>query len=55
MFALSYVLIVLLAGIPLARTLLAGRGETSQIAFFHRFYRDRAYTVATILAAGFDV
>jgi uncharacterized protein len=50
MFLTAYVALVLLAALPLARTLLAGRGGRSGVMFLHRLYRDFAYIAAAVLA-----
>lgn len=48
MFTIGYLLILLAAAVPLARTfLLEGRGD--QVAFLHRLYRDAAYVLAAIV------
>jgi len=49
MFLLGYVLLILLAAIPLGRTLLNERGG-SAVMFLHRLYRDAAYIAAAVLA-----
>ena len=49
MFLSGYVFLVLLAALPLGRTLLKdGRGG-SPIVFLHRLYRDLAYIAAAVL------
>jgi uncharacterized membrane protein (UPF0182 family) len=48
MFSTSYLLIALVAAIPLARTFLSTQGG-NQIAFLHRLYRDAAYVLAAVL------
>lgn len=50
MFLTAYVALVLFAALPLARTLLAGRGGRSGVMFLHRLYRDFAYIAAAALA-----
>jgi uncharacterized membrane protein (UPF0182 family) len=50
MFLTAYVALVLLAAIPLARALLAGRAGRSGVMFLHRLYRDFAYIAAAVLA-----
>jgi len=42
MFLTAYVALVLLAALPLARTLLTGRGGRSGVIFLHRLYRELA-------------
>ncbi|HYA04255.1 MAG TPA: hypothetical protein VEF90_00050, partial [Xanthobacteraceae bacterium] len=49
MFQLGYLLILALAVLPLAGTLLQdARGD--RVAFVHRLYRDAAYALAAVLA-----
>ena len=48
MFLFGYVLLVLLAALPLGRTVLTQRGG-SPVAFLHRLYRDLAYIAAAVL------
>ncbi len=43
MFALSYLICVLIAALPLAMTVLQNRGNPPSVAFIHRIYRDLAY------------
>ena len=50
MFLFGYVLLVLLAALPLGRTFLKERGSGSPVVFLHRLYRDLAYIAAAILA-----
>lgn len=50
MFHLGYVLLVLLASVPLIRTLLKGRDGGAPLIFLHRIYRDSAYLAAAALA-----
>jgi uncharacterized membrane protein (UPF0182 family) len=50
MFLTAYVALVLFAALPLARTLLAGRGGRSGVMFLHRLYRDFAYIATAVLA-----
>ena len=45
MFVLSYLIIVLIAALPLTLTVLQNRGNPPSIAFIHRIYRDLAYIV----------
>jgi len=49
MFLFGYVLLVLLAALPLGRTFLNERGGGSSVVFLHRLYRDLAYIAAAIL------
>jgi uncharacterized membrane protein (UPF0182 family) len=46
MFLASYVLLVFLAAVPLARTFLNERGSSPSVALLHRLYRDLAYIAA---------
>jgi uncharacterized protein len=48
MFGWSYLFVVALGALPLAATLLQGRGG-NHIAFVHRLYRDAAYILAAVL------
>ena len=48
MFEVIYLLIIVCAGFPLARTLMQGAGG-NHIAFVHRLYRDAAYILAAAL------
>ena len=50
MFHLGYVLLVLLASVPLIRTLLKGTDGRAPPIFLHRIYRDSAYLAAAVLA-----
>jgi uncharacterized protein len=50
MFLFGYILLVLLAALPLGRTFLKERGSGSPVVFLHRLYRDLAYIAAAILA-----
>ena len=50
MFLFGYVLLVLLAALPLGRTFLKERGSGSPVVFLHRLYRDLAYIAAAVLA-----
>jgi hypothetical protein len=45
---LTYLLVVVWAALPLARTLIQGGGG-DHIAFVHRLYRDAAYILAAVL------
>jgi len=49
MFLLGYVVLILLAALPLGRTLLNERGGGSAVVFLHRLYRDLAYIAAAVL------
>ena len=49
MFLFGYVLLVLLAALPLGRTFLKERGSASPVVFLHRLYRDLAYIAAAVL------
>ena len=49
MFQLSYLLLILLAALPLGRTFLNGAGGGSPVVFVHRLYRDLAYIAAAVL------
>jgi len=56
MFLTAYVALVLLAALPLARTLLTGRGGRSGVIFLHRLYRELAYIAAAVVAIiGFEM
>jgi uncharacterized protein len=48
MFLFGYVLLVLLAALPLVRTILNERGGPP-VVFLHRLYRDLAYVAAAVL------
>jgi uncharacterized membrane protein (UPF0182 family) len=50
MFSLSYLILVLVAAVPLARTVVQHRGAPPSVAFVHRLYRDLAYIAAAIAA-----
>jgi uncharacterized protein len=50
MFALSYLILVFVSAIPLARTIVQHHGAPPSVAFVHCLYRDLAY-VATAIAA----
>jgi uncharacterized membrane protein (UPF0182 family) len=50
MFALSYLILVLVAAIPLARTVLQHQGAPPSVSLVHHVYRDLAYIAAAILA-----
>jgi uncharacterized protein len=49
MFMAAYILLVVLAAIPLIRTLLKGRNGGAPLLFLHRIYRDCAYIAAAVL------
>ena len=56
MFLAAYVALVLFASLPLARTLLTGRGGRSGGIFLRRLYRDLAYITAAVVAIiGFEM
>ena len=48
MFEIIYLFVIVLAALPLARTLMLGAGG-KHIAFTHRLYRDAAYILAAVL------
>jgi len=48
MFEIIYLFVIVLAALPLARTLMIGAGG-KHIAFVHRLYRDAAYILAAVL------
>jgi len=48
MFSLGYLILVLVAAVPLARTVLQHWGAPPSVAFGHRLYRDLAYIAAAI-------
>ena len=48
MFEIIYLFVLVLAALPLARTLMQGAGG-DRIAFVHRLYRDAAYILAAVL------
>jgi Uncharacterised protein family (UPF0182) len=55
MFLNLYVLLLVLAALPLARTISAGRAGRPGVMFLHRLYRDLAYIAAAVLAIiGFE-
>ena len=55
MFLTAYVALILLAALPLARTLSMGRGGRPTLMFLHRLYRDFAYIAVAVLAIiGFE-
>ena len=49
MFALAYLILVLVSAIPLGRTLLQHRGAPPSVALAHRIYRDLAYIAGAVL------
>ena len=49
MFQFGYLLLVLLAALPLGRTLLNQQAGGSQVLFVHRLYRDLGYVAAAVL------
>jgi len=49
MFLTVYILLVLLAALPLGRTLLQERGGGFTLVLLHRLYRDLAYIAAAVL------
>jgi uncharacterized membrane protein (UPF0182 family) len=49
MFALSYLMLVLIAALPLAMTVLQNRGNPPSLAFVHRIYRDLAYIAIVVV------
>jgi uncharacterized membrane protein (UPF0182 family) len=49
MFHSGYILLVLLAALPLIRTLLKGTDGDAPLIFLHRIYRDFAYIAAAVL------
>ena len=50
MFGLAYLILVLVASIPLAMTILRHRGDPPSAALAHRVYRDLAYIALAALA-----
>ena len=49
MFQFGYLFLILLAALPLGRTLLKGSAGGSPVVFAHRLYRDLAYIAAAVL------
>ena len=49
MFALSYLIVVFIAAVPLLLTILQQRGMPPSIAFIHRVYRDAAYIAVVVV------
>jgi uncharacterized membrane protein (UPF0182 family) len=55
MFLTFYLSLLLLAALPLARTISTGRSGQPGVLFMHRLYRDLAYVTAAVLAIiGFE-
>ncbi len=50
MFGFFYLIVILLAALPLVITIRQHRGQPSSLTFVHRIYRDLAYVAAAILA-----
>jgi uncharacterized membrane protein (UPF0182 family) len=50
MFLVSYVILVLVASIPLAKTLWRRQPGLPPLAYVHRIYRDLSYIVAAVIA-----
>jgi hypothetical protein len=50
MFALSYLIVIFIAALPLMQTILRERGNPPSVAFIHRVYRDLAYIAFAIVA-----
>ncbi len=50
MFVLGYLILVFVAAVPLAMTVLQRRGDPPSLALMHRIYRDVAYVAVAILA-----
>jgi uncharacterized protein len=50
MFLTGYIILILMAGLPLARTLAGRRGGDPPTVFLHRLYRDFAYVAVAVLA-----
>ncbi len=50
MFQFGYLLLILLAALPLGRTFLSEQAGGSPVVFLHRLYRDLAYIAAAVLA-----
>ncbi|HEX4742105.1 MAG TPA: UPF0182 family protein [Caulobacteraceae bacterium] len=49
MFAVAYLILVLVSAIPLGRTFLQHRGAPPSVALAHRIYRDLAYIAGSVL------
>jgi uncharacterized protein len=49
MFQFGYLFLILLAALPLGRTVLSGKAGGSPVVFAHRLYRDLAYIAAVVL------
>jgi Uncharacterised protein family (UPF0182) len=55
MFLTAYLMLLVLAALPLARTISTGRSGQPAVLFLHRVYRDLAYIAAAVLAIiGFE-
>jgi len=50
MFALTYLIVIFIAALPLMQTILRQRGNSPTITFIHRVYRDLAYIAAALVA-----
>ena len=50
MFAFSYLIVVLIAALPLMRTLVRQQGNPPSLAFVHRIYWDLAYIAVAVAA-----
>ncbi len=50
MFALSYLILIVFAALPLAMTVWQNRGNPPSVAFIHRVYRDLAYIALVVVA-----
>jgi uncharacterized protein len=50
MFALSYLIVIFIAALPLLLTILQQRGRPPSVAFIHRVYRDLAYVAVAAVA-----
>src|SRR5579872_2615270 len=50
MFLVSYIILVLVALVPLAKTISRRPTGIPSLAYIHRIYRDLAYVVAAVLA-----
>ncbi len=49
MFEIIYLFVIVLAALPLTRTLMLGAAGGTHIAFVHRLYRDAGYILAAVL------
>lgn len=55
MFLTAYLMLLVLAAVPLARTISTGRAGRARVLFLHRLYRELAYIAAAVLAIiGFE-